>query len=87
MNVGDKVYLANKDDRRVSIGRGRVSTVGGVRLFHHEPIPIEYVGVDLEIVLKNTPLLVPVHGVHQLTLDDVVGLVVLWLKTLMFKMK
>ena len=85
MNVGDKVWIANKDDRTVSVGRGRVSALGGAGMFHLKPIPVDYVRVDLETVLVNTSLLVPVDIADQNTLDDALGSAVLWLRNLTFK--
>ncbi|KAG0573579.1 hypothetical protein KC19_VG190300 [Ceratodon purpureus] len=78
LNVGDKVWIAKKDDSKVSVGRGRVFVAGGFGLFHHKPIRLEYVRVDLEIVLENTPLLVPVHGADQVTFENYKGLLNLY---------
>ena len=60
--AGDKVWLGDTVDAHVRVGRGTVMSLGGSGLFHNRPIPPEYVRVNLEEVLVDLPLMIPVEA-------------------------
>ena len=60
---------------------------GGEGTFHCCPIPQHYVRVNVEAVMVNHPLMVPVEEAEQFNLSDALGSSVLWVKNLTFLRK
>ena len=81
---GDKVWLADNLDLLLRVGAGTVLSVGGEGMFHNRPIPSRYLRVNLEEVIVDFPLMVPVEQADQANLSDALGSSVLWLKELVF---
>lgn len=63
---------------------GIVMGLGGEGAFHNRPIPPQYVRVNLEDVMVDLPLMIPIEEAEQANLNDAVGSSVLWLKGLTF---
>ena len=81
------MWLADPLDSNVRIGSGTVLSIGGAGLFHNRTIPPQYLRVNLEEVIVDLPLMIPVEEVDQLTLNDAIGSSVLWFKGLVFPRK
>lgn len=82
VQVGDKVCLKGKVHAEATVAKGTIIGLGGSGVFHHRPIPPEYVRVNLSSVSANEPLLVPVEEAEQENLSDALGSSVLWLREL-----
>ena len=78
LQVGDKVRLANTLQLNREVAKGTVMEMGGQGLFHNRPISPQDVRVNLNSVLLNIPLLVPVEEADQVNIEDAVGSGVLW---------
>lgn len=85
IQVGDKVILGGKVHAGTPIAKGTIIGLGGSGVFHHRPIPPEYIRVNLNAVSVNEPLLVPVEEAEQENLRDALGSSVLWLKELIVR--
>lgn len=84
MRVGSQVWLADTLDPERRVASGRVLALGGEGLFHTRPIPPQYIRVNLEKVIEDLPLMVPVEEAEQANLSDALGSSVLWFKGLTF---
>ena len=72
------MWLGDTLDPTTRVAAGKIAGLGGTGVFHHRPIPAEYVRVNLEEVFMNIPLMVPVQDADQVTLEDARGSSVLW---------
>ena len=82
--IGKKVWLADAPDRKRRVATGTVLEVGANGRFHNRPIPPQHVRINLEHVVMNIPLMVPVDEADQVLLADAMGSSVLWPKDLTF---
>lgn len=84
MKAGDKVWLGDTVDPGIHVGAGTVLSTGGRGMFHNRPVPPEYVRINLEEVLVDLPLMIPVEEADMVNLSDAKGSSVLWFKGLVF---
>ena len=85
--VGDKVWLGDTLDPESRVATGKVMSLGGQGMFHNRPVPSEYIRVNLESVMVNIPLMIPVDEADQSNLNDAIGSSVLWFKGLTFPLE
>jgi hypothetical protein len=78
------VWLADTLDPAACVATGTVLGLVGHGAFHNRPIPLQYVRVNVEEVLVNLPLMIPVEEADQANLNDARGSSVLWFRGLTF---
>ena len=78
------MWLADTSHRVSRVATGSVNALGGSGVFHHRPIPPQFLCVDLHSVAVNAPLMVPVEEADEENLNDALGSSILWAKALTF---
>ena len=78
------MWIAETADPTTPVAIGVLIGHGGEGLFHCRPFPPHFVRINVEKVLIDTTLMVPVEEADQTNLSDALGTSVLWLRSLTF---
>ena len=77
--MGDEIHLMNLRFTKQKLAVGRISSLGGVDMFHYLPIPSSCYRIDVTQVLQpNVPLMFENKDAEQFVLKDVKGENTIW---------